>query len=175
MLDNLTLTIILVLLGLALLVAELFIPSFGVLTALATVSFVVGIAFAFNVDLYVGFATIGIVFLVLPLFGYFVFNIWPHTFFGKRLFLQTPQNEDKPFLSHIFAEEMKQFEGRFGRTVSPLRPAGITEFDGRRVDTVSEGNMIGPGQWVQCIGVEGSRVIVRPVEGPPDLEDLDLA
>ena len=71
--------------------------------------------------------------------------------------------------------ELEQLRGRYGKTVSALRPAGITEFDGRRVDTLSEGGLIHPGQWVRCIDVKAGRVIVRPVEGPPDLANLETA
>jgi membrane-bound ClpP family serine protease len=71
--------------------------------------------------------------------------------------------------------ELEQLRGRYGKTVSSLRPAGITEFDGRRVDTLSEGDMIDPGQWVRCVDVKAGRVIVRPVERPPDLESMNPA
>ena len=50
---------------------------------------------------------------------------------------------------------------------------GLTDFDGRRVDTISEGPMIAPGAWVRCIEVKAGRVIVRQVETPPDLADMD--
>ena len=65
--------------------------------------------------------------------------------------------------------ELEQLRGRYGKTVSSLRPSGVTDFDGRRVDTLSEGDMIEPGQWVRCIDVKAGRVIVRHVDRPPDL------
>ena len=168
--DNLTIAIILILVGLAILAAEVFIPSFGILTALAIACFAVAIVFGFNAGTTVGFGTVVAIALILPLFLVFVFKIWPHTPMGKRLFLQAPQ-DDRADSTH--SAETFQYIGRFGRTLSPLRPAGITEFDGRRVDTLSEGTLIGAGQWVQCIDVQGGRVIVRPVEGPPELEHMD--
>ena len=33
--------------------------------------------------------------------------------------------------------------------------------------------MIDPGVWVRCIDVKAGRVIVRQVERPPDLADMD--
>jgi membrane-bound serine protease (ClpP class) len=57
--------------------------------------------------------------------------------------------------------------------VSALRPAGITEFHGRRIDTLSEGDMIDAGQWVKCVDVKAGKVIVRAVERPPELGDLN--
>ena len=72
-----------------------------------------------------------------------------------------------------FVGTLEQLRGRYGRTVSSLRPAGITEFDGRRIDTMSDGTMIEPGQWVRCIDVRAGKVVVRQVDRPPDLADME--
>ena len=71
-------------------------------------------------------------------------------------------------------QELEQLKGRIGRTLSALRPAGVVDFDGRRIDTITEGMMVDPGQWVRCIDVRAGKVIVRPVE-KPDLGDLETA
>ena len=70
--------------------------------------------------------------------------------------------------------ELEQLRGRLGRTLSSLRPAGVTDFDGRRIDTITEGMMVDAGQWVRCIDVKAGKVIVRPVQAPR-LEDLESA
>ena len=57
-------------------------------------------------------------------------------------------------------------KGRIGRTVSPLRPAGIVEFEGKRIDCVTEGMMIDSNQWVRCIDVKAGRVVVRRIDKP---------
>ena len=46
------------------------------------------------------------------------------------------------------------------------------EFDGRRVDCLSEGLLIEPETWVRCVDVKASRVLVRPIDKPPDLNEL---
>jgi membrane-bound ClpP family serine protease len=60
--------------------------------------------------------------------------------------------------------ELEQLRGKIGRTLSALRPAGVVDFDGRRIDTLTEGMMVDPGQWVRCIDVKAGKVIVRPVD-----------
>jgi len=57
------------------------------------------------------------------------------------------------------------------RAISALRPSGVVDFEGRRVDTVTEGMMVEPGQWVRCVDVQANRVVVRPVAdtNPTDL------
>jgi membrane-bound serine protease (ClpP class) len=49
----------------------------------------------------------------------------------------------------------------------------VTDFDGRRVDTMSEGPLIEAGRWVRCVDVKAGKVVVREVEAPPDLGELD--
>jgi membrane-bound serine protease (ClpP class) len=68
--------------------------------------------------------------------------------------------------------ELVGLKGRYGKTISALRPAGVVDFDGRRVDSLSEGMMVEPGQWVRCVEVQAGKVIVRPAERPR-LEDLE--
>jgi membrane-bound serine protease (ClpP class) len=56
--------------------------------------------------------------------------------------------------------------GRVGTTLTPLRPAGIAEIEGRRVDVVSTGDFIAAGQPVEVVEEAGSRVVVRPRQPP---------
>jgi membrane-bound ClpP family serine protease len=170
--DNLTLAYALIVLGIILLAAELFIPSFGVLTALSIGAMVVGIAITFAHDTSTGVVTLIGVFVVVPAVMAFVFRYAPRTAFGRRLFLSGPQ-EDETVANMPGNLELEQLRGRYGRTTSALRPAGVVDFDGRRVDVLSEGALIEPGQWVRCIDVKAGKVIVREVDRPPDLADLD--
>ena len=57
-----------------------------------------------------------------------------------------------------------------------MRPSGAVDFDGRRVDALTEGDLVNAGQWVRCVDVRAGKVIVRPVEqpGPGGLEDAVL-
>jgi membrane-bound serine protease (ClpP class) len=51
---------------------------------------------------------------------------------------------------------------RAGVTVTPLRPGGIAEVAGERVDVVSEGEWLESGRTVKVIAIEGARILVRP-------------
>jgi membrane-bound ClpP family serine protease len=70
--------------------------------------------------------------------------------------------------------ELDQLKGQTGKTVTPMRPAGTVQFGGRRIDALSEGVMIDPGVWVRCVDVKAGRVVVRRVDSPHELSDLDL-
>jgi membrane-bound serine protease (ClpP class) len=169
------LTLGLALIGAAflLLAAELFIPTGGIFFVLSVSGIAVGVVFVFLHDTTVGLFTLLGVFVALPVLGSVLLHYWPRTPIGRRFFLTGP-GEDATVASLPANQELEQLKGRFGRTLSALRPAGVVDFDGRRIDTITEGMMVDPGQWVRCIDVRAGKVIVRPVERP-DLGDLESA
>jgi membrane-bound ClpP family serine protease len=170
--NELTIALALILLGLVLMVAEIFIPSFGILFALALVALIVGVTLAFSSSSETGVGTLIAVCIALPVLWSLAMYFWPKTPLGQRFVLNAPP-EDETLASTPMNKELEQLRGQYGRTISALRPAGITDFNGRRVDTISEGGMIEPGHWVRCIDVKSGRVIVREVDGPPNLENFD--
>ncbi len=162
----------LVLLGLIMMAAEVFLPTGGILFVLALASLIAGIAIAFYSDLTQGMIILVLVFILIPAGGPILLHIMPRTAMGKKLFLDVIKDDASVAVMPVNLE-LEQLRGRYGKTVSSLRPSGLTDFDGRRVDTMSEGDMIGPGQWVRCIDVKSGRVIVRQVDRPPDLGGLE--
>jgi membrane-bound ClpP family serine protease len=169
----LTLGVVLIGLGFVLLVAELFLPTGGVLLMLSGASIAVGVALAFFYTTAAGVWTLVAVFVALPLVGGLLFRVWPRTPLGRQIILTAPP-EDATVAALPAHQELEQLKGRIGRTLSALRPAGVVDFDGRRVDTLTEGMMVEPGQLVRCIEVRAGKVIVRPVD-KPNLGDLESA
>lgn len=162
--------------GFLLMVAELFIPSGGILSVLCIAALGVGVTFAFQHNSRTGWWTLLGVFIATPAFAMLLFRIWPHTPMGKKFFLKAPEGEASR-LQMAAHDELAELVGKTGKTLSTLRPSGMVDFQDRRVDCISEGMMIGEGQWVRCVEARGGRVVVRPAEKPiaPDaLEDLDF-
>lgn len=54
--------------------------------------------------------------------------------------------------------------GRTGRAVTPLRPGGVIEVDGARVEVETEGAFVASGSEVRVVAMDRRRFIVRPVE-----------
>jgi membrane-bound serine protease (ClpP class) len=165
----LTLGLALIGIGLLLLLADLFIAS-GALAVLALAAVVVGLVFVFRYDTVVGLLTFAVVFVAVPLVGRAILRFWPGL---------VPWRRGQEVVADTVAElpinlELASLKGHYGKTISALRPAGVVDFDGRRVDSLSEGMMIEPGQWVRCVDVQAGKVIVRPAERPR-LEDLETA
>src|SRR5262245_22066407 len=89
----LSLAFLLIGLGFLLLVAELFIPSMGVLFALSLAALAVGVTLAFIYDTTTGIITLICVFIALPVVLGFMFYLWPKTPIGKRFFLPRPDDD----------------------------------------------------------------------------------
>ena len=173
--NNLTLAYALIVVGFLLLAAELFIPTSGVLFVASVACVAGGVVMAFYHDVSVGLVTLIAVFVALPVVGGVLLHYWPKTPMGRRFFLAVP-DEDATVASLADSQEMAELRGQLGQAQSALRPAGVVDFNGRRVDCLTEGIMVERGQWVRCIEVRPGRVIVRPVEHPklPDLETADF-
>ena len=152
--------------GLVLLVEEIFVtPGFGVAGLLGIGAVlgglglsVVGAGATWDVILRAGGRVAAS--LLLALVGAVVMlRALPRLPFGRRLVLEQTLTAQAGYASA--PESDRQWVGKRGTSVSPLRPAGIAEFDGERVDVVSEGDFIDAGQSVDVLRVDGNRIVVR--------------
>jgi membrane-bound ClpP family serine protease len=159
--------------GFLLMLAELFLPHGGALAAVAFGCIAVGVAFGFIYDPFAGLVTLLGVFVTVPVSMGVVGHFWPHTPYGQRFLLPGTAPEDT-IAAQPHIQDLEHLKGRYGRTLSSLRPAGVVDFDGRRVDTLTEGMMVEPGQWVRCVEVRAGKVVVRPADRP-NLEGLENA
>lgn len=50
-----------------------------------------------------------------------------------------------------------------GTALTQLRPSGVANINGQRVDVVTEGGLIEHGAAIKVIAVEGARIVVREV------------
>jgi membrane-bound serine protease (ClpP class) len=57
--------------------------------------------------------------------------------------------------------------GKTGTVITPLRPAGIIEVDGRRLDVTADGAFVASGATVRVISVSGSFITVEKAEALP--------
>jgi membrane-bound serine protease (ClpP class) len=149
--------------GMLVLVAELFIPSHGVLTVVGLGFLIAGIVVTFqNYGERAGAISILACLVVLPVFAFAAIKIWPKTWIGKRI--APPNPIHKLTDTSVPIEEMNRCIGRIGRSLSSLRPVGICEFDGRRISCVAEYGVIEPGMTVEGVRVSGGTLAVRVVQ-----------
>jgi membrane-bound serine protease (ClpP class) len=86
---------------------------------------------------------------------FFVARRLPSTRFGRALVLESA--------IAVSAQPAADYTGAIGVTKTALRPAGVAELDGRRVDVVSEGGFIEPGVQVRVVRVDGPAVVVAKI------------
>jgi membrane-bound ClpP family serine protease len=170
--DTLTLAYALIAIGLLLMAAELMLPTHGVLFGLGLGCELVGVILSFGAGFSTGVATLTVMVVVVPLMMGLLLYVWPRTPLGRRMILRRP-DDDAAVANMPATLELERLRGRYGQTVSPLRPCGLVEFDGKRIDTMTDGEMIEPKRWVRCVDIKGGRVIVRAVAAPPDLGAMD--
>lgn len=162
----------LIFLGLLLMAAELFLPTGGIVFVLGVGGVIAGVAIAFSRSPEQGMVTLIVVVILIPLLAPALLYYWPRTAIGKKFLLTGPE-DDATVAQMPVNLELEELRGRFGKTLSPLRPSGVARFGGRRVDVLTEGDMVDAGLWVKVIDVKAGRVIVRQVDRPPDLGELD--
>lgn len=66
---------------------------------------------------------------------------------------------------YLATEDRKGYVGKKGQALTVLRPSGLAEFAGERINVVSRGDFIEKGSYVQVVEAEGSRVVVEKING----------
>lgn len=72
---------------------------------------------------------------------------------------ETESNEE----GYRSVEDLAVFMDKEGTATSVLRPTGIADFDGVRLNVSSEGEYIPAGTRVRIIKVEGAKILVKPL------------
>jgi len=145
--------------GLFFLLTELFIPSAGMLGIAGTVALGLSLYFAFRMSIAMGVVDVGLIVVLLPLELIFGVKFFPYTPLGKRMLLKP--KEQTTAEDRASEKDLSSLAGQEGVTVTYLRPAGVADFGGRRVDVVAEGTFIDANRPVKVDRIDGNRVVVR--------------
>lgn len=167
MLDPLAWAALLMLLGISLAVAEIFIPSGGVIGFLSITSVLSAIGLAFYRGPWYGLSFLGAAVFAIPAVLVAALHYWPETPIGQRIMLGAPKSDDV-LPQDDQRRHLKALVGRVGQAKSLMLPSGAIVIDGEHVDALSEGMAIEKGEWVQVVEVRGTRVVVRPTDAPAD-------
>ena len=154
--------------GLIITLAEVILPSGGMLALVAVACLIGSLACAYQLS---GWAAIGLLLvegICVPVVIVMAFKLLPRTSVGKNLMLEPP---DEARSNPAPASPPPWNENKYalllhkeGVAVSPLRPSGTAEIDGQRLSVISDGQMIPQGSRVRVTLVEGNRIVVEPLE-----------
>lgn len=136
--------------------AEIFVPG-GVLGVLGTIAIISAVVRGFSVfGPSLGFLVMFLIFLFLAVVIWLWLKFFPKTRMGRALYLTS---DGKSFKSAD--ETYAELVGKSGITHTELRPAGSAVIDGRRLDVVTEGEMVSKDRPICVIKVSGNRIVVR--------------
>lgn len=160
--------LLLALAGIVLLVAEVFlIPGFGVAGVLGIIALLAGLILSLlgagDTTEVVLTAAGRVIFSLLAalIASLVILRFLPRLPFGRRLVLQADLGAGHKHGSAPAGD--RRWLTKQGRASSPLRPAGIAEIEGERVDVVSDGEMIDAGEIIVVTRVDGNRIVVQRV------------
>ena len=149
-------SLVLLIAGIGFLVGEIFHPGFGLPGILGLL--------ALGLDILISARTLAqgllmtaiaaVIVLVIFLVGASLFSKGK---LPKFLVLQDENGSGEGFVS---GDGEGAQPGQTGRAVTVLRPAGIAEIGGRRLDVVTRGDFIPEGASLRVEAVEGSRIVV---------------
>ena len=154
--------VILYLFFVALLVAEVFIPSGGLLTFCALACLVAGTYIFFRHSTIAGISAVVLAVILIPMFLRYAYREFPKTNVGKVVTLEPPQRQQGDGIPDTM--ELKKLLGAIGIVVTPLRPVGMCNFSGQKLVCVAESGYVDKGKKVKVINVESTQVTVRMEE-----------
>ena len=150
--------IILIIAGLFLIGAEIFLPG-GVIGFIGAMCLLAAVVVGFVAFQLQGGLLSALLIIVLSGICLFVWiKYFPKTRMGQSL---TLSDDGKTFKSA--SPEFMDLLNKEGVALSILRPAGIAKIDSKRVDVVADGSWIESGKPIKVTRVEGVRILVKEI------------
>ncbi|MDP4144088.1 MAG: NfeD family protein [Bacillota bacterium] len=151
------LAIICFILGFLLVIVEMFHPGFGAPGIAGGILLIIGIILTAQ-------NLIQVLILVIIIFAVLAFAltlVLQSATKGRLSKILVLHEEQKKETGYIGTEDLNYFLGHEGVTLTILRPSGTADFDGIKLDVVSEGEFIDKDTKVKIIKVQGRRIVVR--------------
>lgn len=154
-------TWLLFIIGIVMLAMELFVPSFGILGIIGSASLIVGVVRAAystkHVALSLGIAAAcALVAVIVVALVFKERGIW------RKFILSDSLTKEQGYIPN---EERGSLVGQVGVSLTPLRPAGTMELEGRRLDVVTLGGYVEAGKSVRVVHTDGTRIVVEEEKG----------
>ena len=165
--ENVIWGVVLIGTGFVLAAIEVFLPSMGLIAAVAGLCALGGVVALFQESAGWGFTGLGAV--SLGALGAFLFalKVLPHTPMGRGLILgdfDDEQPDDRLKDANELRELELALEGAVGTAATDLRPVGTAEIEGSRVEVIARTGAIDAGTPVRVVEVRGNEVYVRPTD-----------
>ncbi|MGI6173804.1 MAG: NfeD family protein [Christensenellales bacterium] len=143
--------------GFALVTVEMYIPGFGLPGISGIILLVLGVAFKASNWMEAVVITAIVLMLLCVVLSFSIRSASKGRLAKSQLVLREAPE-------HVESSDIQAFVGKNGVAKTVLRPAGIGEFDGVRLDVVTDGEFIRAGDAIVVSRVEGNRIVVEKTE-----------
>jgi membrane-bound serine protease (ClpP class) len=152
---ELLIPVVCLLIGLALIAAEVYlVPGLNVVGVLGLIVIVFGIGYSFDAHgVEGGLWAVGISASLVGATFYALYQSGAWEQFLAQTGTSSRPSDDGAARS--------RYLGQTGRAVTPLRPTGVAEIGGERVEVVTEGGFIASGSQVRIVAMDRRRFFVR--------------
>jgi len=151
-----------IILGVLLIVAEVYlIPGFNVVGILGAVIMFAAVTMAFMQAGVVG----GVIAMLSAsaLTGGSLYWMWKSGAWD-RFVLSSNLKTDERLIARE-GEHRARYLGKRGVAVTPLRPTGVAEIEGERIEVVTEGDFISAGSQIKVVAMDRRKYFVRLTSG----------
>jgi membrane-bound serine protease (ClpP class) len=150
--------------AIAFVVAEVFVPSGGLLSLLGIGSLVASLFVAFT-----QFPGHFWWILILEIAVFFVLVV-PAVLIGiRRLSLKKELRAEDGYTSAV--EGLDEYVGQEAKALTPLRPAGTVKIGNKRIDAITQGSFIPAGATVKVLEAAANRLVVGALPEPVGVQD----
>lgn len=151
---------LLLIVGLVLVVFEMFHPGFGAPGIVGGILLFFGIILTAKTVFEAGIMIV-IILAILGVALTFVLQSATKGRLSRILILKEAQKKENGYTG---TEDLEYFIGKEGIVLTILRPSGIADFDGVKLDVVSESEFIPKGTRIKIIKVQGRRIVVKEIK-----------
>ncbi len=155
---DLLLPISLIIVGLGLILLEVYlVPGLNVVGVFGFVVILFGIGYAFSEGGAMGgvYAVIGTVVVGGGMFYW----LWTSGAWDRFILATNLKGDEADAVRE--SEHRARYLGKTGTAVTPLRPTGVAEIEGERIEVVTEGEFIAAGSRVRVVAMDRRRYFVR--------------
>ena len=149
--------VLLLVVGFILVVIEMYIPGFGVPGITGIACLIAGVIIKASSALEALIMAIVIIALLCIALSISIHSVSKGRLAKSKLVL----HETATDADNIGTNDLMYYLNKTGETTTVLRPSGIGEFEGVKLNIVSDGEFIGAGETVKVISVEGNRIVVK--------------
>lgn len=149
----------LMLAGLAIVVMEAFVPSFGLLTLSSLACQAAAVYLAFSYSDFAGWVTLVAALVLTPTVLLLALNYFPNLPIGKWFILRQTKSQRSERIGT--SSDYSSYVDAEGVAITALRPSGIGKFDGKRISVVTRGEMVEKGKRIKVVKAAANRIVVK--------------